>query len=108
MNTKQAGLALLVAMGGVASVQAQTLGQHPAVLVQRMAQHIDPNTFIVAHPAHVTSAAGHAGYEHPALTAWREAAHPKVDPNSFLVQPPATTAWPQAGGAVVADLLAAR
>jgi hypothetical protein len=60
-----------------------------------MPQRIDPNTFIVAHPAHVTMTRGHAGHDHPALTAWREAAHPKIDANNFLVQPPATTAWPQ-------------
>ena len=27
------------------------LGQHPAILVQRLQPAIDPNTFIVAHPA---------------------------------------------------------
>jgi hypothetical protein len=37
-------------------VAAETLGEHPAVLVSRTWSHrgIDPNTFIVAHPARLT------------------------------------------------------
>ena len=37
-------------------VAAQTLGEHPAVLVSKnwSTRGIDPNTFIVAHPARLT------------------------------------------------------
>ncbi len=31
--------------------EARTLGQHPALLVHARTQGIDPNTFIVGHPA---------------------------------------------------------
>ena len=97
MITKQTRLiavvALAVTLCAVVGAQAQTLGQHPAVLVQRAGQGIDPNTFIVTHPAQVTLKSGHAGYEHPALTARRDAATAGVDANTFLVQPPASTTW---------------
>ncbi len=97
MITKQSRLiavvALFATLCAVVGAQAQTLGRHPAVLVQRASQTLDPNTFIVAHPAQVTLKSGHAGHEHPALTARRDAAAAGVDANTFLVQPPATTTW---------------
>jgi hypothetical protein len=99
MITKQARWVAVVALGATlcaivgADVQAQTLGHHPAVLVKRAPPTIDPNTFIVAHPAQLTLKSGHAGHEHPALTARREAAAAGIDTNTFLVQPPASTTW---------------
>ena len=97
MITKQtlwiAFVALVATLCAVVGAQAQALGQHPAVLVKRAASSIDPNTFIVAHPAQVTLKSGHAGHEHPAVTARREAGAAGVDANTFLVQPPASTTW---------------
>lgn len=55
---------------------------------------IDPNTFIVGHPASPRWGAAvheHAGQEHPALRAARLGQH--MDPNQYLVQPPASTQW---------------
>jgi hypothetical protein len=86
-------VALVATLCAVVGAQAQTLGQHPAVLVKQQARAIDPNTFIVAHPAQLTLKSGHAGHEHPALTARRDAATAGVDANTFLVQPPASTTW---------------
>ena len=50
--------AALLAAASIASAQenainpaTHTLGEHPAVLVKRQAQHVDPNHFIPAHPA---------------------------------------------------------
>lgn len=67
----------------------------PVVLAQTAApsRGIDPNTFIVGHPASPTWKAGHSNAEHPAvLVAARPAAtHP--DSNRFLVQPPASVRW---------------
>ena len=50
-----AASALLIASFGQA-VAADTLGEHPAVLVAQTwsTRGIDPNTFIVAHPARLT------------------------------------------------------
>ena len=97
MITKQTVLTVVVALGAalcaVVGAQAQGLGQHPAVRAQNAAQGIDPNTFIVAHPAQLALRAGHAGHEHPALVAWRSANPGRVDANTFLVQPPASTTW---------------
>ncbi len=96
MITKQTRWIAVVALGATICTvgsQAQPLGQHPAVLVQKAPQSIDPNTFIVAHPAQVTFKSGHAGHEHPALTARRDAVTTGIDTNTFLVQPPATTTW---------------
>ena len=56
MNVKTlrplAAAALVVASLAQPAI-AETLGEHPAVLVARTwsAREIDPNTFIVAHPA---------------------------------------------------------
>ena len=69
------------------------LGEHPAVLVQRQPQHIDPNTFVVQPPASVTWGRGHANGEHPAVLVARRAATTGIDPNTFLVQPPASVTW---------------
>ena len=99
MNTQQTRWIAVVALAATfcavvgAQAEAQTLGQHPAVRVKQAPQSIDPNTFIVAHPAQVTLKSGHAGFEHPALTARRDAAAAGIDANTFLVQPPASTTW---------------
>jgi hypothetical protein len=52
LSQSLATVALVVA-GLAQPVVAETLGEHPAVLVQRAwsTRGIDPNTFIVAHPA---------------------------------------------------------
>ena len=96
MITKQTRWIALVALAAtlcaVTATEAQALGQHPALQVNRAAPTIDPSTFIVAHPAQVTLRGGHAGYEHPALSA-RPAHTGGIDTNTFLVQPPATTTW---------------
>jgi len=79
-----------------AQAQDQTvhaLGQHPAMLVKARTQSIDPNTFIVGHPASPQWVRGHANHEHPAVQVAHRAEHPQIDTNTFLVQPPATTAW---------------
>jgi hypothetical protein len=59
MNIKlsQSLAAVTLVVAGLAQpVFAETPGQHPAVLVQKSwnARGIDPNTFIVAHPARLT------------------------------------------------------
>ena len=56
---------------------------------------IDANTFIVGHPASPRWKIVHANGEHPAVLQARHAeAHVNaVDPNTYLVQPPATVHW---------------
>ena len=56
MNNKylrSAAAALVVASLVQSAIAAETLGEHPAVLVARTwsSRGIDPNTFIVQHPA---------------------------------------------------------
>ena len=72
---------------------AQEVGWHPAVSHHAMAVGIDPNTFILGHPASPTTHGGHANFEHPAIIVARRAATPSIDPNTFIVQPPASVTW---------------
>jgi hypothetical protein len=54
---------------------------------------IDPNTFIVGHPASPRWIAAHANHEHPAVLQARLAHQATIDPNTFVVQPPAAVTW---------------
>lgn len=73
---------------------AADAGPHPATLTSRAQPGIDANTFIVGHPA-----GGRAGrapspnFDHPAIAMHRAGQTPRIDPNRFIVQPPATTVW---------------
>ena len=90
------------------AAHADALGQHPAVQVKQQAVGIDANRFIVAHPAGLALVAGHANHAHPAVTgaaAARGATPAQVDPNTFVVQPPAATTWALVSAA---DLSASR
>lgn len=60
---------------------------------------IDPNTFIVGHPASPTWTRPHSNAEHPAV---QVAARMKlqvatIDANTFTVQPPASVRWLASG-----------
>jgi len=61
----------------------------------RFGRDVDPNAFVVGHPASPRWAVRHAGGEHPAVIVARRAAErpDAIDPNTFLVQPPAAVAW---------------
>lgn len=86
--------AAIVAVCAVAlPANAQEVGWHPAVSHHPMAVGIDPNTFILGHPASPTTRGGHANHEHPAIIVARRAATPSIDPNTFIVQPPASVTW---------------
>ena len=89
---------LLAALAAASSVEAQTVGAHPAMRgsAPTAATGIDPNTFIVGHPAGLTLVRVHANHEHPAVTARREAPGWSVDQNQYIVQPPAAVHWAMA------------
>jgi hypothetical protein len=73
---------------------AADVGQHPAIFVPRALPAIDANTFIPGHPA--GGRAGHApraNFDHPAVVMHRAGQVAHIDPNTFIVQPPATTVW---------------
>ena len=76
---------------------ATDFGHHPAATEARAADaEIDPSTCMPGHPAR--GAAGqaahvHANFEHPAIATYRAGQQPRIDPNTFIVQPPATTRW---------------
>lgn len=86
---------LMAALAAASSVEAQTVGAHPALRGSApvAATGIDPNTFIVGHPAGLTLVRGHANHEHPAVAARRDAPGQALDPNQFIVQPPAAVHW---------------
>lgn len=70
---------------------------------------IDANTFIVGHPASPRWKIVHANGEHPAVLQTRHAAAhaSEIDPNTYLVQPPAAVQW-LASGEVAAPTLVAK
>ena len=60
---------------------------------------IDPNTFILGHPASPRWVHVRANQEHPAVLVARRAREVEslklssIDPNQFIVQPPSTVRW---------------
>ena len=68
---------------------------------------IDPNTFIVGHPASPRWIVVHENHEHPAVVQARLAAQKAIDPNTFIVQPPVAVTWLVKSDAP-ADLVATR
>ena len=54
---------------------------------------IDPNTFIVGHPASPTWKRVQPNGSHPAVLVAARAAANAPDSNTFLVQPPASVRW---------------
>jgi len=78
----------------------------PAVATGTPYSQIDPNTFIVGHPASPTWRAGHANHEHPAVTQARAAKVAGIDPNTFTVQPPASVQWLVRGEEIPAQVAA--
>lgn len=79
MNTLRALLSLAV-VAATSGAFAQTTSS------------IDPNTFRPGHPASPRWVVQHANAEHPAVLQSR-AVRPLIDPNTFLVQPPAAVYW---------------
>ena len=61
----------------------------------RFGRDVDPNTFVVGHPASPRWVVQHANHEHPAVVAARAAreGHAALDANTYLVQPPASVTW---------------
>jgi len=89
-------LIALALIGAAAALPAaaEDVGQHPAVFAPRSLPAVNPNTFLVGHPASPRNRAGHANHEHPAVTRWAgQAAQPSLDTNTYLVQPPAAVRW---------------
>jgi hypothetical protein len=66
----------------------------PALMAQTAATStIDPNTFIVGHPASPTWKLVRANGEHPAVQVSRRTGVAAPDSNRFIVQPPASVRW---------------
>lgn len=95
MNAARFAYGAVVALALIAAVSqadAQTFGSHPAFGGKPAAVTLDPNHFIVGHPAGLVQRAGHANQAHPADAVSRQGA-PAVDANHFLVQPPSSVHW---------------
>ena len=77
------------------AVAAHPLGQHPAILVKRMQPSIDPNTFVVAHPARLALVATPSPtYDHPAVAVARMARDGDAARLAdYMAQPPVAEAW---------------
>ena len=93
LSIAAAAAAIVAACSVALPASAQEVGWHPAVSHHAMVVGIDPNTFILGHPASPTTRGGHANHEHPAIIVARRAATPSIDPNTFIVQPPASVTW---------------
>jgi hypothetical protein len=77
----------------IAAEPAHVLGEHPAVLVKRQAQQIDPNRFILMHPAGLfVIDTPSPTYDHPAVIVARMARAPS-DLDRYMAQPPVASAW---------------
>jgi hypothetical protein len=76
----------------------------------RFGRDVDPNTFLVGHPASPRWVVPHANHEHPAVVVARQAAEGRmpVDPNTFIVQPPASVTWREQGDEPQAVTVAGR
>ena len=94
MRTRTAVLASLL-IGAAFASSAQSVFQHPAVPTSFQIVGVDPSTFLVGHPASPTWQLRHANADHPAIAMRREAKHSPIDPNAFIVQPPAHVEWMQ-------------
>lgn len=92
MNIRTVLFASLLTGTALAS-SAQEVGQHPAVFAPRQLPGLNASTFIVGHPASPRWISGHANHEHPAVVINRGAASRPIDPNTFIVQPPAHVEW---------------
>ncbi len=85
--------ALLFAAG---AASAETPFSHPAAVGTaatgaEQAQQASPT--LIGHPASPTWVIVHSNEEHPAVRQMRLRAHPDIDPNTFIVQPPASVHW---------------
>ncbi len=103
MNASRlAYIAIVIAavLAAASQAEAQELGRHPALRTAAAtpAAAIDPNHFIVGHPAGGRQRAGHANFEHPAVTVSGQGL-PTLDANHFLVQPPSSVRWADAPAA---------
>jgi hypothetical protein len=69
------------------------LGQHPAILVKRQTPQIDPNRFILMHPAGLAVIATPSPtYDHPAVAVARMARQAS-DLERYMAEPPVASAW---------------
>ena len=72
---------------------AHMLGEHPAILVKRQPQQIDPNRFILMHPAGLfVIDTPSPTYDHPAVIVARMAREPS-ELDRYMAQPPVASAW---------------
>ena len=96
-----------------AATQAQMPFSHPAIATgavkteaSLLAREASP--VLVGHPASPRWALVHANQEHPAVAQARLARAGAIDPNTFLVQPPAPVQWTLGPAADAKTALAAQ
>ncbi|CAN5249766.1 hypothetical protein BH11PSE9_BH11PSE9_20950 [soil metagenome] len=115
-RTQFAAALVIIAAGSSAMAQEagsttndHVMGQHPAILVQRMQQPgIDTNRFIVAHPAGLmVIATPTPTFDHPAVIVARRAKENAADQQAaqlalYMSQPQVASAWLRHGETTVA------
>lgn len=93
MNTKRLHPILVAAMlaagTGLTAAAEPAMPASPAVI----GSSIDPNTFIVGHPASPRWKRAHSHAEHPAVQLRQRGQIKAIDSNAFRVQPPAGVRW---------------
>lgn len=102
-----AALLLLPALSAQAEPWAAPVSQHPAMVPGQVLPGLDARLALIGHPASPrTRGLATAPRDHPAVaTAQRaRAGETPLDPNTFRVLPPASTAW--TGGPAAASPVA--
>jgi hypothetical protein len=89
---------LIASVGAQAGTWAEPVSQHPAMVPAQVLPGIDARVYLIGHPASPTSRGNPLNHrDHPAVAVARRAraGDGPLDPNTFIVQPPASTHWTQ-------------
>lgn len=79
---------LIASVGAQAGTWAEPVSQHPAMVPAQVLPGIDARVYLIGHPASPTTRGNPLNHrDHPAVG--------PLDPNTFIVQPPAFTHWTQ-------------
>lgn len=81
--------AVLASSASLAFAEEATPRATPAIV----GSAIDPNTFIVGHPASPSWKRAHSHAEHPAVQLRQRGEVKAIDSNAFRVQPPVGVRW---------------
>lgn len=87
---------LTAGAGAHAAAWDEAVSQHPAMVPAQVLPAVTSRVYLIGHPASPTTRGNPLNHrDHPAVAIARRARDGAdlVDPNTFLVQPPASTQW---------------